>query len=393
MGTGRRRFAIVLLCAFLLAAGYAGYVGARVTIGGYCLEDELPFGLAKTRLATRPYVQDVTSTSAALIWWTPDPTGATLRYGIAPELTETRDVPAARRHEVVLTGLQAGARYAYEVTNDGDAPIAGTLRTAPDATATATIGVFGDSGAGGSEQDAVADLLAAFSPDLLLHTGDVVYPHGGICDYEERFFAPYADLLASVPLYPTIGNHDLDAEDGRAFFDVFRLPEEDEDAGAFYAFDYGPAHVVVLDGERLERDDGDAVRRLDELAAELDRAAERRPWTIVVVHRPPVPSAGDSPMSARVAGDLFVRFAGRVDLILSGHVHAYARGEGFGNIPLVITGGGGAELHNVAPSGELSVARSLHHAVRLTVSPDALTIEAVAPDGTVFDRHVLSPES
>jgi hypothetical protein len=67
MPTRRRSFAIVSLCALLLVAGYVGYVGVRVAVSGYCLEEYLPFGLANTRLETRPYVQDVTASSAALL--------------------------------------------------------------------------------------------------------------------------------------------------------------------------------------------------------------------------------------------------------------------------------------------------------------------------------------
>src|SRR5688572_15532391 len=142
MPTRSPRFVAALLCALLVVAGYAGFVGVRVVVGGYCLEDYVPFDLARTRLEPRPYVQDVTTTSAALLWWTSRPTEATVRFGIAPGLTETRQAVSGRRHEGVLDGLQPDTSYVYEVTKDGDAPVGGTVRTAPDASATVTFGVF-----------------------------------------------------------------------------------------------------------------------------------------------------------------------------------------------------------------------------------------------------------
>ena len=126
------------------------------------------------------------------------------------------------------------------------------------------LGDTGDSEASGprlSPQDAVAEHLAADAAlpgsegraRLVLHTGDVVYPRGALCRYDDRFFAPYADLLVTTPFYPNLGNHDLEAAGGAAYFDVFRLPAATPTGGErFYAFDSGPVRIVVLDGEVVQ---------------------------------------------------------------------------------------------------------------------------------------------
>jgi 3',5'-cyclic AMP phosphodiesterase CpdA len=41
----------------------------------------------------------------------------------------------------------------------------------------------------------VARLLGHLEPDLVLHTGDVVYPAGQERHYDRRFFAPYRNLI------------------------------------------------------------------------------------------------------------------------------------------------------------------------------------------------------
>src|SRR5215208_4537245 len=77
--------------------------------------------------------------------------------------------------------------------------------------------VVGDSGSGGKGQLAVAALLERLRPDLVLHTGDVVYPAGHERHYDRRFFAPYRNLIKTVPLFPVLGNHDVRKGNGAAF--------------------------------------------------------------------------------------------------------------------------------------------------------------------------------
>ena len=68
----------------------------------------------------------------------------------------------------------------------------GNFRTAPRASDSRfTFAVIGDSGNGGENQLAVARLLERMKPDLILHTGDVVYTAGTQRCYEPSFFEPY----------------------------------------------------------------------------------------------------------------------------------------------------------------------------------------------------------
>jgi 3',5'-cyclic AMP phosphodiesterase CpdA len=86
--------------------------------------------------------------------------------------------------------------------------------------------VVGDSGSRGKGQLAVAGLLGRFEPDLVLHTGDVIYPAGEERHYYRRFFAPYRNLTKGVPVFPVLGNHDVRKGNGAAFLENFHPPLE-----------------------------------------------------------------------------------------------------------------------------------------------------------------------
>jgi 3',5'-cyclic AMP phosphodiesterase CpdA len=53
----------------------------------------------------------------------------------------------------------------------------------------------------------VVDPIVALDPDFVLHTGDLV-AHGHSADEWETFFEIERELMAHVPLFPTLGNHE-----------------------------------------------------------------------------------------------------------------------------------------------------------------------------------------
>ncbi|MGH2559234.1 MAG: metallophosphoesterase family protein, partial [Thermomicrobiales bacterium] len=330
--TWKRR--VLLGLVIVLAVVVVGAVPAAFDRLGYCVEDVLP---GDVELSTDPYVQHVTRDSAVIRWWTADETGGTVAWGRGADLTVELSVEPGESHTAQLTALDAGEEYRYRVQSDGlDAE--GTFRTAPDETATVTIGVVGDTGAGGDAQHDVAAVLRAMDPDFVLNTGDVVYRRGALCDYDQKFFDPYADLIASTPMYAAVGNHDLLAEDGAAFDDVFGVGDQ---PGRWFSFDHGPVHVVVLDSETYHRPDHEVVA--DQKAwLDADLGATSLPWTVVILHRPLFSSTSEK-ADESIRADLTPIFESQnVDLVLAGHAHNYERFAPIAGVTYVVTGGGGA---------------------------------------------------
>jgi acid phosphatase type 7 len=338
-----------------------------------------------------PYVQGVTAYSAVICWVSQHPGSGVVAYGKTPELGRKETDPRVRRrHVVALAGLDPCSTYHYRVGGVGESSSKGSLRTAPvGEDSRFRFAVVGDSGSGGKGQLAVAALLGCLEPDLVLHTGDVVYPAGQERHYNRRFFAPYRNLIKTVPVFPVLGNHDVMRGDGTAFLENFHPPlESPRGTKRYYSFDWGNTHFVALDSELYHGDRGsDPERQKDFL--EQDLAASRKRWKIAFLHRSPYGSSrhgGDG----RVREDLEPLFARHaVDLVFSGHDHVYERTVPIRGVTYVVSGGGGRRLYP-AGNGEFTASSvSAHHAVLVRVSGRRLLLEAVEVGGKVVDRLEL----
>jgi acid phosphatase type 7 len=338
-----------------------------------------------------PYVQGVTAYSAVICWVSQHPGSGVVEYGKTPELGRKETDPRVRRrHVVALAGLDPCSTYHYRVGGVGESSSKGSLRTAPvGEDSRFRFAVVGDSGSGGKGQLAVAALLGCLEPDLVLHTGDVVYPAGQERHYNRRFFAPYRNLIKTVPVFPVLGNHDVMRGDGTAFLENFHPPlESPRGTKRYYSFDWGNTHFVALDSELYHGDRGsDPERQKDFL--EQDLAASRKRWKIAFLHRSPYGSSrhgGDG----RVREDLEPLFARHaVDLVFSGHDHVYERTVPIRGVTYVVSGGGGRRLYP-AGNGEFTASSvSAHHAVLVRVSGRRLLLEAVEVGGKVVDRLEL----
>src|SRR5215218_2558541 len=298
-----------------------------------------------------------------------------------------KDCRVGRRHAVALTGLDPASTYHYRVEGAGGSSATGCFRTAPVGDDPRfDFAVVGDSGSGGKGQLAVAALLERLRPDLILHTGDVVYPAGEERHYDRRFFAPYRKLIKTVPIFPVLGNHDVRKGNGAAFLENFHPPlGSPGSTKRYYSFDWGGAHFVALDSELYY---GDTASEPEEQRDFLERdlAATRKRLRVVFLHRSPYGSSrhgGDG----RVREDLEPLFARHgVDVVLSGHDHVYERTVPIKGVTYVVSGGGGRRLYPAGGSARTASSVSAHHAVLVRVGGRHLSLEAVEAGGKVVDR-------
>lgn len=301
-------------------------------------------------------------------------------------------------YEVTLAGLTPGTAVTYEVLANGQ-PIAppATFKTAPsDPTQEVRVAVIGDSGTGSPEQKSVAEWLARNPFDLSLHTGDLAYRLGTFGNIEQKVLSFYAAWWASVPFFPSPGNHDYYAQSLLPYLAVFALPEnaaEKGDRERYYAFTWGPVRFYALDSN-APLDDGVAMTRW----LEEDLKATEALFRVAYFHHPPYSSSshGDDD---RVQSRLVPIFeANRVDLVLSGHDHAYERTKpliagvpSMYGIPYIVTGGGGAQLYgrnSTLPRTEVFAAE--HHALELVFTKGCkLSARAVKPNDEVIDTFTI----
>ena len=180
-----------------------------------------------------PYLQSVTDRSLTLVCRTDTSGSVTLRYGktAGPPWEFETSSPSGQQHVFALSGLRPETRYVYELTAGSTVLARGEpyyFRTAPPEKSRAPFRflAWGDSGTGNTAQFDVADRMEAVLPvpNFALALGDLVYDDGAWDDYDPRFFTPYENLFPHLAVWPTLGNHEVDTENGAPYFDAFYLP-------------------------------------------------------------------------------------------------------------------------------------------------------------------------
>lgn len=337
--------------------------------------------------ARAPYMQSVSASSAVVAWVSEEPSVGSVEYGETMGFGRREiDERASRRHAVELSDLRPGTAYYYRVMEGNRLPAIGHFRTAPEGNDSSfTFAVIGDSGNGRKNQLAVAGLLERLTPDLILHTGDVVYPSGEDRHYDRRFFVPYRRLLEEVPIFPTLGNHDVEKGDGVAYLKNFHLPRNNpQNTERYYSFDWGNAHFVALDSE-LYHEDGSGSPAEQKAWLERDLAMTRLPWKIVFFHRP-IYSSSNHGSDEKIREDLeSILVHRRVNMVFNGHDHNYERTVPIGGVTYIVAGGGGKRLYRAGRNNWTAFSRSTYHVVLVSIDGDHLSLKAIEPDGTVID--------
>jgi uncharacterized protein (TIGR03437 family) len=371
-------------------------------------------------LAQQPYLQSMTRESAVVVWATDIDGAGEVRFSEDPRLLR-RSANVAReltpadtelnssyfRHAVKLDGLKPDTDYYYRVFQDGQPFTAeGPKKFRTPGERPFTFLAFGDSGSGSVEQQTLAALMLKENAELVLHLGDIAYPHGAFTEYRAHYFDIYRDLMERVPFHPCPGNHGYMTREAFPYLTVHELPQLDIapefEKGRYYSYDWGNVHFVSLDSNtpllRASRGNSPMLTWLDQ-----DLAATDKFWKIVYFHHPPYaggPNEAD-PLSV-LAREWIVPIIERhnVQLVLNGHEHSYQR-----TVPIrdgqqvsasegtvyITEGGGGAHLYEVRPHPLVEAAKSAHGYLRIEVTDARLRVRAIGLSGDVIDDVTLTP--
>ena len=240
--------------------------------------------------------------------------------------------------------------------------------------------VLGDFGSGLEPQYAVARRMCRWRRDhpynLIVTTGDNVYPDGSREYFDDAFFEPYSCLLDNGARFrATLGNHDIVTDNGR--------PELNEPAFGLKARNY----LILRAGVRLVMVNSNALNRRWLRRALRSEPGER--WTIVVMHHP-IYSSGEHGSTSGL-GDLPALFRRKgVDLVLSGHDHDYEVTRPLRKIRYAVTGGGGASLRSCNPQWFSQRCIVRHHFLYVRAGLERIKVAAVPARGRVLDRFATT---
>jgi 3',5'-cyclic AMP phosphodiesterase CpdA len=213
----------------------------------------------------------------------------------------------------------------------------------------------------------------------------------------DAHFRKELDILAPVPFYPVLGNHEIrllgafnlgSAAAERAFRANFlgnkETPVQSSLEGkVVYSVNLpGHVHFVALDNVSRK---GFGKDQMAWLAADLEQARgdSNVRHIFIGMHKPLAHNGvaahgmdadgADGEADSNAALDLFEHY--RVELILASHVHQFIRFSQR-NIPSYITGGLGAPLNNTSPE------HGFHHFLVIDVAGDQVRVDVAKFDGT-----------
>jgi tartrate-resistant acid phosphatase type 5 len=205
---------------------------------------------------------------------------------------------------------------------------------------------IGDFGYAGPDEQAVADLVKAWRPEVIITLGDNNYPLGSADTIDLNIGLFYHDYLGPYlgrfgcgsprnRFFPSLGNHDWMTTDARPYLDYFSLPGNER----YYDVTWGPVHFFALDSDPAEPD-GNTSDSPQGAWLKAALAASKARWKIVYMHHAPFSSGphGSTPTSQ------WPYKAWGADLVLAGHDHDYERFDVDG-LPFVVNGLGGAVFY------------------------------------------------
>ncbi len=231
----------------------------------------------------------------------------------------------------------------------------------------------------GDEQTAA--LVRRHGPDAVLTLGDNAYPEGAAADFAHCYdpsWGAFKDIT-----YPTPGNHEY-VTGASGYFSYFG----DRAPAAYHSFDLGAWHVVALNSELPSKPGSPQERWL-----RRDLARDQHRCELLYWHKPRW-SGGHHGSDPGVQGLWQAAYDNGVDLVLTGHDHAYERffrmdGSGrrdraFGVRELVV-GTGGASHYAVEPVKNLAAADgSTFGVLKLRLRPRDYDLSFVPVDGGSF---------
>jgi hypothetical protein len=329
-------------------------------------------------ISSKPYLTPTSSptNSINVNWNTENLAPTQIAYGLTPDLEDTVNLAGLRNyHHIKLGDLLPDTKYFYRILPFGDVK---AFTTFPLESDSFSFVVYGDTRGDSSVHQSVINGMASFNFRFLIHTGDLVND-GDNADNWREFFNVADTLLQFTHFLPALGNHEKPYWPYDTFF---ALP----DSEYFYSVRYGNAFFIVLNSEF----DIKGFQR-EWLISELTAARKDSTldWLFVAFHRP-VYSAGrygDRPHIREAWAHILEEYD--VDIVFAGHDHNYQRTDEIKGVTYIITGGGSAPLYGVDMRRWLAYAEATHHFCLVRIMGSKLILEAIKPDGTVFDQLVM----
>ena len=242
---------------------------------------------------------------------------------------------------VMLSGLKPGTKYAYHVLCGKNSSANFTFTTAPKNADVFSFLIFGDSQSGSVNNpdyspwhDTVTTAYKKHKDaKFIVNMGDMV-EIGQKYIHWNNWFDAAREVISLVPEMAVLGNHEnYSLPKWRTmkpvyFNSQFKLIQNGPEGlkGRVYSFDYGNAHITVLDSQQKEEahEYGDILKAQRDWL-DKDLGGTKQIWKIVFFHKPPY-----SNYFFRANNEIKKAFCPVIDkyhadIVFNGHDHVIAR--------------------------------------------------------------------
>ena len=249
------------------------------------------------------------------------------------------------------------------------------------------------------------DAIIAAAPALVLGLGDFSY-----AESPDSFFAFAAPLEATIPIYPTYGNHDGVSKGEvtcpnfyRELRDHFLIHDE------WYSFDVGPVHFISINSE-YPFGTAEFDLQFEDISTDLAAAYADDEVRMIIpfFHRAmvnPLSQNGPDWTLQEIVHPILDRYSSKIPLALQAHHHIYTRTHAVGyseerdadrcqdavggticeSVPLLVDTGSGASPVVYRPTGIVFVTVGTGGAYATGLTPDAPYMATRIKPSSVMD--------
>ena len=248
---------------------------------------------------------------------------------------------------------------------------------------------------------ALVQAIADVNPAFVCFTGDIVYNGYDTNDWKVWDTETSIWRDKKIPVYPSLGNHDLHGDAKVALGNYFqRFP--DLKNSRFYSVRAANTLVLVLDSS-LDEAGGPQGQWL---ADNLDHVPSDVDFVFLMFHHPPYTSSSDAKThggghSARTPEQALAKMLEQRQtharfriVVFSGHVHNYERHE-HGSVTYFVTGGGAAHAYPIdrAPDDPFQSKEINYHYLLVEVDHQQLKVTMNRVDLTSGKPVWTQPDS
>jgi acid phosphatase type 7 len=248
---------------------------------------------------------------------------------------------------------------------------------------------------------ALVQAIAEANPAFICFTGDIVYNGYDANDWKVWDSETSIWREKHIPVYPSLGNHDLHGDQKVALGNYFqRFPELK--GSRYYSVRAANSIILVLDSSQAEASGPQSQwlsDKLDHVPAEVD-------FVFLMFHHPPYTSSSDVGIfggghSARPAEQALAKLLEELQaharyriVVFSGHVHNYERHE-HGGVTYFVSGGGAAHAYPIERKSDdpFQSKEVNYHYLLVTVDHQQLTVTMNRLDLTTGKAMWTQPDS